>query len=270
MPEDDLSSVLTNVAADARPATRAKIANSPETRAFLELGIVLLCDDLLDHRGPDLLDDHDAGTRLFAGLSQARLIERGERDDADAEHPRMLTVGMFRDRWRYKSRYTEDLIAYLLRPALLDQTIHDMTVAALGLPRHLPFAQLVRLLVERVMNATLNDPLWSLQTVVWVALPNHPRVQLFLKARYEQWIAYWAGIYEELAGHYGLELRPEYTWVDVAELFHAVAEGARLRARAMGAVAALSSGDNVLAGAVHVMLQGLCANPEVTTRPPTA
>ena len=31
----------------------------------------------------------------------------------------MLTVGMFRDRWRYKSRYTEDLIAYLMRPALL-------------------------------------------------------------------------------------------------------------------------------------------------------
>ena len=64
--------------ADARPATRKKIANSPETRAFLEIGLLLLHDDLLDHRGPDLLADHDAGTRLFAGLSQARLIERAE------------------------------------------------------------------------------------------------------------------------------------------------------------------------------------------------
>ena len=116
MPEDDLSAVLTNVAADARPVTRTKIANSPETRAFLDIGLLLLCDDLLDHRGPDLMDDHDAGTRLFAGLSQARLIERAEHEDARREHPRMLTVGMFRDRWRYKSRYTEDLIAYLLRP----------------------------------------------------------------------------------------------------------------------------------------------------------
>ena len=34
-PVDDLAPVLTNVAADARPGTRAKIANSPETRAFL-------------------------------------------------------------------------------------------------------------------------------------------------------------------------------------------------------------------------------------------
>jgi hypothetical protein len=88
MPEDDLSAVLTNVAADARPATRVKIANSPETRAFLDIGLLLLCDDLLDHRGPDLLDDHDAGTRLFTGLSQSRLIERADHEDVHAEHPR--------------------------------------------------------------------------------------------------------------------------------------------------------------------------------------
>jgi hypothetical protein len=265
MPEDDLSTVLTNVAADARPATRAKIANSAETRAFLEVGIRLLCDDLLDHRGPDLLDDHDAGTRLFAGLSQARLIERAEREDAHAEHPRVLTVGMFRDRWRYKSRYTEDLIAYLLRPSLLEQVIHDLTEAAAELPPDIPFDHLVRRLVERVMEATLDDSLWSLQTVIWVALPNHPRVQLFLKSRYEQWINHWAGLYEQLARRYGLQLRPEYTWGDVAEIFYAVAEGARLRARALGSAAALSSGDDVLAGAIRVMLPGLFQNAGTTT-----
>jgi hypothetical protein len=48
--DDDLSSVLSNIAADARPTTRNKIANSQETRAFLEIGLLLLRDDLLDHR----------------------------------------------------------------------------------------------------------------------------------------------------------------------------------------------------------------------------
>ena len=268
MPEDDLSAVLTNVAADARPATRAKIANSPETRAFLDIGLLLLCDDLLDHRGPDLQDDHDAGTRLFTGLSQARLIERAEHEDVHREHPRMLTVGMYRDRWRYKSRYTEDLLAYLLRPALVEQVIHDVTAAAQELPADLPFAEFVRQLVERVMAVTLRDQLWSLQTVVWVALPNHPRVQLYLKARYEQWIACWAQLYEGICNRYGLELRPQYTWRDVAEVLHAVAEGARLRARVTGSAAALSSGDNVLAGAVHMLLPGLFLNPEAATRAP--
>src|ERR1700754_4795801 len=56
--DDNLSAVLANVAADARTSTRERIANSPETREFLEIGLLLLRDDLLDHRGPDLQDDH--------------------------------------------------------------------------------------------------------------------------------------------------------------------------------------------------------------------
>jgi hypothetical protein len=255
--EDDLSSVLSNIAADARPGTREKIANSPETRAFLEVGLLLLRDDLLDHRGPDLLDDHDAGTRLFTGLSQARLIERAEREGAQAERPKMLTVGMFRDRWRYKSRYTEDLIAYLLRPALIEHFKDDMRAAAKQLSRETPFLQLIRQLVDGALVATLNDPLWSLQTIISVALPNHPRVQVFMKVRYEQKLSHWATIYAELAGLYGLKLRPGYTWLDVAELFSAVTEGTRVRARAMGSVAALSSGENVVVGAIQAMLPGL-------------
>jgi hypothetical protein len=261
---DDLSSVLSNVAADARTATRHKIANSAETRAFLEVGLLLLRDDLLEHPGPDLLDDHDAGTCLFAGLSQARLIERAEAESAHDERPKVLTVGMFRDRWRYKSRYTEDVIAYLLRPALIEARIGEMREAVRRVSRETPFLQLVRQLADTAMASTLHDPLWSLQTILWVALPNHPRVQMFLKARYEEWITHWAAIYEELAARYGLELRPDYTWRDVAELFNAVADGARMRARAMGSVAELSSGENVLIGAIHTMMPGLLADgPEV-------
>jgi hypothetical protein len=132
--DDDLSSVLSNIAADARPTTRNKIANSQETRAFLEIGLLLLRDDLLDHRGPDLLADHDAGTRLFARLSQAQLIERADQEFAGNEKPKILTVGMFRDRWRYKSRYIEDLIAYVMRPSLLEQTMLELTARIRSLP----------------------------------------------------------------------------------------------------------------------------------------
>ena len=61
---------------------------------------------------------------------------------------------------------------------------------------------------------------------------------------------------------YGLELRPGYTWLDVAELFNAVADGARVRAKGVGSVAALSSGDNVVVGAIQAMLPGLFVNAE--------
>lgn len=260
--DDDLSCVLLNVAADARPATRHKIANSQETRAFLEIGLLLLRDDLIDHRGPDLLDDRDAGTRLFAGLSQARLIERADQEFAEDEKPKILTVGMFRDRWRYKSRYTEDLIAYVMRTSLLEQTMRELSASARRLPPGMPFPELARRLAGAVMTATLDNPLWGLQTIILVALPNHPRVRAFLKTRYEKWITHWSEIYAELAPRYALELRPGYTWLDVAELFNAVAEGARLRARVMGTVASLSSGENVLVGAIHAMLPALFVNPE--------
>lgn len=258
--DDNLSSVLANVAADARPATREKIANSHETRAFLEIGLLLLRDDLLDHRGPDLLDDHDAGTCLFAGLSQARLIERAERESVHERRPKMLTVGMFRDRWRYKSRYTEDLISYLFRPAVLEQYMHDLHESAAKLSKEASYPELIRQLADTVMAATVRDPLWSLQNIIWVALPNHPRIQMFLRTGYERWIAHWASIYEELAGVYGLELGAGYTWLDVAELFNAVANGARVRARAMGPVARLSSGENVVVGAIQAMLPQLFVN----------
>jgi hypothetical protein len=262
MIDDELASVLSNVAADARPATRQKIANSAETRAFLEIGLQLLRDDLLDHRGPDLLAEHDAGTRLFTGLSQARLIERSEQQDQAEEQPRMLTVGMFRDRWRYKSRYTEDLIAYLLRPAVLERTMLAVRQAMQALPDDIPLPQLIRRMAEATLAGTLDDPNWSLQTIVWVALPNHPRVRTFLKARYEYWLSQWAVVYEDVGGRYGVAMRAGYTWLDLAVLLNAVAEGARVRAAALGSVATLSSGDSVLVGAINAMLPSLLVDAD--------
>jgi hypothetical protein len=248
------------VSADARPTTRKKIANSPETRAFLEIGLLLLHDDLLDHRGPDLLADNDAGTRLFAGLSQARLIERAEQEDSALDRPKMLTVGMFRDRWRYKSRYTEDLIAYLMRPALLARKLHTLRGSLESLPPDIALTDLIRAISQATLAATLEDPLWSLQTIVWVGLPNHPRVKTFLKTNYEQLLSSWAEVYQQVARRYGLVLRPGYTWLDVAEMLNAVTDGARMRAKGMGSVAALSTGDNVVVGAIVAMLPTLFEN----------
>jgi hypothetical protein len=48
--------------------------------------------------------------------------------------PKILPVGMFRDRWRYKNHYTEDLIAYAMRPSLLGQAIQKVSADVRGLP----------------------------------------------------------------------------------------------------------------------------------------
>jgi hypothetical protein len=56
---------------------------------------------------------------------------------------------------------------------------------------------------------------------------------------------------------YGLRLKPDVTWSDVALLFNAVVEGALLRARIYGKEATLSNGERVLAGAILAMLPSL-------------
>ena len=48
-----------------------------------------------------------------------------------------------------------------------------------------------------------------------------------------------------------------YTWLDLAHLFSTVADGARVRAAALGSVASLTSGDNVLVGSIYAMLPSL-------------
>lgn len=69
-----------------------------------------------------------------------------------------------------------------------------------------------------------------------------------------------------LRPRYGLELRPGYTWLDVAEMLNAVADGPRMRAKNMGSVAALSTGDNVVVGAIRACCQR--CSPTRTPRSP--
>jgi hypothetical protein len=91
-------------------------------------------------------------------------------------------------------------------------------------------------------------------------------VKTFLKINYEQLLSNWAEIYQQVAQRYGLALRPGYTWLDVAEMLNAVTDGARMRAKGMGSVAALSTGDNVVVGAIVAMLPTLFDNADAGLR----
>ena len=59
---------------------------------------------------------------------------------------------------------------------------------------------------------------------------------------------------------YGLRLRPGHTFRDVAGCSMPSSEGARMRAKGIGSVATMSSGDNVVVGAIQAMLPSLFLN----------
>ncbi|MCE7008357.1 hypothetical protein LWC34_36930 [Kibdelosporangium philippinense] len=240
----DLSDVLHHIALAAWAETRVRIANSPETRRFLELGLGLLREDLLRHTGP-VIDGGDK-SRLFDAVSRERILARDE----------SLSANMFRRRWNLKNHYTEDLIAYLFRLGPQHERLDAMDAAADQLMTSVSFGELVRTLSAAALDQAKTDELSPLRMIFEVALPSHPRVREFAAAQQELLLPRWAGIYERVATAYRLELAPGRTWTDVALIFNTLLHGALvLRGHK------LSSGEDVLLGGILATLSSLVANP---------
>lgn len=253
---DDLAPVLEYIGRDKRLATRAKLANNPDTRDFLELGLDLMREDLLEHTGPNL--DFANTPRLFESVSRDRIIQRAEEQDAGADTPKMLTVAKFRNRWERKEFFTEDLISYLFRPYPQHRHIDEMESAIKDLLPEVNFGKLVRAIAEKEIVAAVADPHRALRTIVQIALPRHPRVHDYFRTKCELVLSRYAPIYERVATAYGVALRqPQLQWLDVALLLNTVLEGALPWARIVGKAPPLSNGDSVVAGAVIAMMPSL-------------
>jgi hypothetical protein len=255
-PDEDLSSTLRYIGMNMLARTRAKLANSPETREFLELGVALLRADLLDHTGPDI--EQGIHSRLFESLSRDRIMSLAE--ERDQGNSRLLGVNMFRHRWPRKDFYTEDLIAYLFRVGPRERHFEEVAETARARLKEASAGQLIRVLSAAETEAVIADPLAHLQAILQVSLPKHPRVQEFCRAHYDYVLPRWAQLYEELAAAYGLDLADGYTWNDVALLLNSVVEGVAVRARTEGSAPVLSNGQGVLEAAIIAMLPTLYAN----------
>jgi hypothetical protein len=250
---EDLSSILGNIGWGRLAETRAKLANTAETRDLLEIGLLLLREDLLGHTGPDF--DQRERSRLFESLSRKRIAEKAI--ELDPQNELILSEHVFRHRWDRKDRYTEDLISYLFRLTPQQQRLQEMEKAALKAVSAVTLKELVQLLAAAEVDMVLVDPIFNLQNIIQAALPIHPKVRQFSKKQYDMLLTGWASLYERIALAYGLRLKPGFTWSDVALLFNAVVEGTLLRARVYGEEAVLSNGERLLARAIGIMLPSL-------------
>lgn len=255
--DDDLAEVLRLVAQDRLAHNRPRIANSPETRAFLETGLQLLREDLINYRGGEL--DGVERCRLFESISGKRLVERAEEEDRERTQNGgkmlCLTPARYRERWRHKNLYTEDLLAYLFRVAPQRAYMQQVSSMVDELIATESLGGLIRKLAQAEMEMVVADPLFGLHAIVEVALPNHPRVQEFLRAQEHLLLPAWASVYERIAVAYGLTLRPRHTWLDLAVLLNSLINGILTTSRSMGGtVPVLSNGDSTLAGGIMAML----------------
>ncbi len=245
---DDLGPVLRDIGTGMMARTRAKLANSPETRAFLEIGLDLLREDLIQHTGPDF--DHGTPSRLFDSLSRERVLARPEAQEL------LLSVNMFRHRWERKDRYSEDLISYVFRLTPQLRRMDGVRAATTAMIGQVSLGELVRLLARAELEALRSDPLVCVQAILQSALPNHTRVREFCKAHLDELLPRWADLYRDVATAHGLALRPGRTWLDVALLFNTAIVG-ELHWTRVSARPTLANGESVLTGALLAMMPSL-------------
>jgi hypothetical protein len=96
----------------------------------------------------------------------------------------------------------------------------------------LTLGELVRVGSEgEEMASTLADPIVSLQTPIQVALPRHPRISTAIVELETLSLRLWAALYAAVLPAYGLTLREDVTFLDLARMFDTAIEGLLLKAR---------------------------------------
>jgi len=177
--------------------------------------------------------------------------------DDEPDPSQILTTAKFRYRWERKEFFTEDLISYLFRPYPQHHHIDYMDSVIKDLTSKVSFGELVRRIADQEILAAVSDPYRGLRTMIQIALPQHPRVGDYCRTKCELVLSRWAPIYERVATAYGVTLRSELKWLDVALLLNTSLEGALPWARITGEAPKLSTGDSILVGAVIAMMPGL-------------
>lgn len=249
---EDLSQVLTHVRLKGLPETRAEWANDPRTRDLLHLGLHLLYVNHIQG-GPSM----SAGALLFKSLSPGALETHAADVIEDPAYADSLDANRFKETWGNTQYYIEDLLAYLFRPKPYLDRIRQARAAMAEMVVGVKLGDFVRAAAAAELEECVSDPVLALQTLVQASLPWDQGIRAMDRRLEAEGLQLWADLYAAVLPAYGLHLREGVTWMDLAELFTTVTDGALLRRRIRGEHPRLSNQDDMLAGAILAMLPSL-------------
>jgi hypothetical protein len=255
---DDLSDVLTSMATRRDEATHAKRANSFATREFLNAGVAILHDSLLANDGTDIRRRY---AELFEPLRRSAVTRGASQRNPGHEG---LGEGAYNNRWNYKDEYVKDLISYILRSA--HKKNHYIALRRAISSGQLGDATLGELILNLAVTETRlaqADDIFALTYVIHSALPSDPVVRERAREFYETCIEEWAITYQVIAERYGLQLKPELSWRDLASILSTVTDGVIVRSSLDGDLALLDNKVPILVKLVELILpQILDGDPE--------
>lgn len=117
-----------------------------------------------------------------------------------------LSVHQMLRRWPQASDWYDDLLAYILRPNVMQGT---QSQAVVDLPRWfgLPFGELLAEFTDQQVNTPDHGGLYQLRDIVDAMWPNHPQVQAARVRHMQSQVELWTPLAQSVLDWYGLRLR---------------------------------------------------------------
>ncbi|MCM2579050.1 hypothetical protein [Streptomyces meridianus] len=221
----DVSGVLRNLRR-ITPMGRRRLANSPETAAFLAAGMRLLHR----HFGPGGRQRVNSELLLLGPLSQRRVAEEFHRNP-----PPFVRNGnggsMLRDRWEPHSNFIVDLLNFALwrenyRPEYRKQRKANIE----RLVRGPDFANAVHEVAHRHAAEGVDLPQVRLSLALMAAAEGDDEVRRIISAVYGDYLGSWKQLYGTVIRARRLRLREGLTRDDLANALSAANDGMTLRA----------------------------------------
>jgi hypothetical protein len=229
----DLSGVLRNLNR-VTPQARYRLANDVVTKSYLFAAMQLLEKEL----GPDPVrrlvdpeDEESVGRPLLSFLSQRRVVEEVAHNPAG--FVRRANLGSLRSTWRTTSDFVADVLRFgLWAQHYLGAYAADIAEGAEQLvkgPNFLDALQSVAYFDQLTMS---NLPAFRLQLVATTSAEGDETIRDALTENYEKIVDMWKEVHAAVLERRGLQLRPDVSADDFADLLTAAVEGLAVRALA--------------------------------------
>lgn len=218
--EVDLSSTVTKLNR-IKAKSRARLANSDLTRAFLEAALALTGEVFVEGVG----GAGETSPPTLAYLSRPRILSR-----ARAEHPELVpTEAKFRDRWAGHQDFLEDFVSYALyaRYRSVCKTLAGWSNELIASSSD--FASAVHRSAYEGARLILEMPAYRLQLLTIASAAGDPDVSVAVKRMYDSLTTAWFELFGEIAASFGFTLRPGVSPRTFAIIVHAVVEGIGVR-----------------------------------------
>jgi hypothetical protein len=223
-PNPDISHIVTNING-LRAETRKRLANGPETRAFLQAAVDLTAELFEANPADKLPDDNDGLRPTMSYLSRDKVLKRAR--EAFPDLP--LSKHMLRYRWRSQSDFVADFISYALAEQHWSLGVALSEHSSALLMSGVNFPQAVHRVAYEDLKRVLELPTYRFQLLAVASAQADSASAEALMRMYKNLSQVWTRLYKKVFEHYGLSLRPGITLDDFNIILQSTAEGLGMR-----------------------------------------